>query len=42
MYTPFHESLSYFQVKYSREVFMLSDGAQIAMDWFEEEQPKGE
>ena len=40
VYTAFHESL--FQVKYHREIFTLSDGEKIALDWFEEARPTGD
>ena len=33
-YTAFHENL--FTVKYHRELFSLSDGEKIALDWFKE------
>ena len=38
-YTSFHESV--FTVKYFREIFILSDGENIALDWFEEPKPQG-
>ena len=37
-YTTIHEN--FFKAKYYREVFALSDGEKIAMDWYEEPQPK--
>ena len=33
-YTMIHET--FFKAKYYREVFALSDGEKIALDWFEE------
>ena len=40
IYTQFHERL--FAAKYFREVFALSDGEKIALDWYAEPKPKGE
>lgn len=40
VYSHYHEQ--WFQAEWHREVFALSDGQKIGIDWFEEEVPEGE
>lgn len=43
VFAPYNEiSESLFTVRYYREIFTLADGEKIALDWFEEPEPKGD